>query len=128
MVDGDTAKVRIDGRSEYVRYIGIDTPEMSWEPGTQSEECAREAADLNAELLARGGDEGVTLIFDDEPRDRYDRLLAYVKVGGTLINEELLREGLATTLTIPPNDRYADEFSALENEARNSGMGIWGGC
>ena len=26
VVDGDTAKVWVDGESEYVRYIGIDTP------------------------------------------------------------------------------------------------------
>jgi micrococcal nuclease len=124
VVDGDTAVVSIDGRSEYVRYIGIDTPE-SVKPDTEPECFSYRASNENRRLVEG---RSVELEFDRELYDRYDRLLAYVRLDGQLVNEELLRKGLATTLTIPPNDRYADEFSALEDEARNSGMGIWGAC
>lgn len=119
VVDGDTALMRIDGRSEYVRYIGIDTPEMDWDQPYDSETCAPEATEFNESRL-KGG-KRVVLEFDEELRDRYDRILAYVRVDGRLLNAMLLSKGLAETLTIPPNDRYADRFSALEQAARAQG-------
>ncbi len=67
--------------------------------------------------------ETVRLVFDAERRDVYERLLAYVYVGDTFVNAELVRRGYATTLTIPPNDRYADMFARLEREA--SAAGSW---
>ena len=51
------------------------------------------------------------LVFDPEHRDVYGRLLAYVYVGDTFVNAELVRRGYATTLTIPPNDRFAARFA-----------------
>lgn len=124
VVDGDTAVMRIDGRSEYVRYIGIDTPE-SVKPDSPVECLGPESSDFNADRV-----EGrtVELEFDRELYDRYDRLLAYVRVDGRLVNAELLRRGLAETLTIPPNDRYADRFSALEQAAKDRPTGLWRFC
>ena len=125
VVDGDTAVMKVGGESVYVRYIGVDTPEMNWDRISDSEDCARDATDFNADQV-----EGrrVQLEFDRELYDRYDRLLAYVRVDGRLVNADLLRDGLATTLTIRPNDRYADRFSALEREARANSRGLWRGC
>jgi micrococcal nuclease len=118
VVDGDTALMRVDGRTESVRYIGIDTPEMNWDNPDDLGRCARKAiraTDFNESRLESG--RKVTLEFDEELRDRYKRILAYVRVDGRLLNAALLRRGLAETLTIPPNDRYADRFSALEQRA-----------
>lgn len=126
VVDGDTAVMTIGGRSEYVRYIGIDTPEMNWDNVPASEKCAIEATDFNESRLKAGNE--VELEFDEELRDRYDRILAYVRVDGRLLNADLLRKGLAETLTIPPNDRYADDFSALERKARERAPYLWPTC
>lgn len=125
VVDGDTARVLLDGRSESVRYIGIDTPEMNYEEG-QPDCFASQATDRNEELLGR--DDQVRLVFDKEKRDRYGRLLAYVYSGPTLLQEELLKGGYATTLEVPPNTSMADRFSKLEDEARDAGRGGWGEC
>lgn len=72
----------------------------------------------------------VRLEFDVERRDRYDRLLAYVRrvSDGMFVNAELVRSGYAQTMTIPPNVRYADRFLQLQREARREGRGLWGGC
>lgn len=125
VVDGDTAKVFFGGRSEYVRYIGIDTPE-SVKPGSPVECYGEEAKDFNQGLLAR--QPTVRLEFDREERDRYGRLLAYVYSGGTLLNAELLRRGYATTMAIPPNDSRAGQFERLERQARAAGRGLWSAC
>ena len=52
------------------------------------------------------------LVFGVERRDVYGRLLAYVYLGDRFVNAELVRRGLARTLTIPPNDRFAGRFEA----------------
>jgi micrococcal nuclease len=126
VVDGDTVRVRLGGRSEPVRYIGIDTPE-SKRPGTPVQCFARRAAAENARLV-RG--ERVRLVFDVERRDRFGRLLAYVyRVrDGVFVNAALVRGGFARTLTIPPNVRFAERFAALAREARRAGRGLWSAC
>ena len=54
------------------------------------------------------------LVFGVERRDVYGRLLAYVHLGSRFVNAILVRRGLARTLTIPPNDRFAPLFRRLE--------------
>jgi micrococcal nuclease len=126
VVDGDTVRVRLGGRSEPVRYIGVDTPE-SKRPGTPVQCFARRAAAENARLV-RG--ERVRLVFDVERRDRFGRLLAYVyRVrDGAFVNAALVRGGFARTLTIPPNVRFAERFAALAADARRAGRGLWSAC
>lgn len=122
VVDGDTIRVRYEGGDERVRYIGIDTPEVAHEPGETSEPFAEEATAANERLLGEGP---VRLVFDVERRDRYGRLLAYVYVDDAMVNEALLREGLAVVLTIPPNVRHAERFVAAQQEGRAAQEGLW---
>lgn len=124
VVDGDTAKVFYGGRSEYVRYIGIDTPE-SVKPNSPVECYGEESKRFNA-----GRIEGrrVRLVFDREKRDRYGRLLAYVYVGDDLLNAEILRRGYGTTMEISPNTSRAGQFARIEADARQAGRGLWSAC
>ncbi len=126
VVDGDTIKVRLDGRLETVRYIGVDTPETK-KPGTPVQ-CFGKAASHENERLVDG--ERVRLVVGVEPRDRYGRLLAYVRRArdGLFVNERLLAGGWARTLTIAPNDRYALRFRGVEARARATHTGLWGQC
>jgi micrococcal nuclease len=126
VVDGDTIAVRLHGRRERVRYIGVDTPE-SVKPGTPVECFAHAASDANARLVAG---RRVRLVLGRERRDRYGRLLAYVyRVSdGRFVNAELVRDGYAHTLTIPPNDRFAARFAALQALARRHRRGLWRAC
>ena len=117
--DGDTV-VLIDGRR--VRYIGMDTPELH-HPTKPVQYYAREAAEFNRQLV-----EGkqVRLEYDLERKDKYGRTLAYLYLpDGTFVNAELVRQGYAHTLTIPPNVRYADQFTQLQKEARTARRGLW---
>jgi micrococcal nuclease len=118
--------VSLGGRSEPVRYIGVDTPE-SRKPDTPVQCFARRAAAENARIV-RG--ERVRLVFDVERRDRFGRLLAYVYRArdGVFVNAALVRGGFARTLTIPPNVRFAGRFAALAAEARRAGRGLWSAC
>jgi micrococcal nuclease len=124
VVDGDTVEVQLDGTEEDVRYIGVDTPETV-KPDTPVQCFGPQASDFNHRLVER---ERVRLVFGEERRDVYGRLLAYVYLEGRFVNAELLRRGLARTLTIPPNDRFARRFKRLQMAAARAGRGLWGAC
>lgn len=126
VVDGDTVVVRAGGRLERVRYIGVDTPE-SVKPGVPVQCWAKRASRENAALVAG---RPVRLVLGREPRDRYGRLLAYVYrvPDGLLVNERLVRDGAARTLTIAPNTALAARLAAVEAGARAAGRGLWGAC
>ena len=119
-VDGDTV-VLVGG--ERVRYIGVDTPELH-HPRKPVQPYAREAMEFNRRLVEG---EKVRLELDVEQRDKYGRLLAYVFLeDGRFVNAELLKEGYAQLLTIPPNVRYVDLFTGLQKQAREAKRGLWG--
>lgn len=124
VVDGDTIEVQLGGREEDVRYIGVDTPETV-KPGAPVDCFGPQASTFNHRLVER---RQVRLVFDSERRDVYDRLLAYVYLGDRFVNAELVRRGLARTLNIPPNDRFAGRLKRLEMAAARRGRGLWGAC
>jgi len=127
VVDGDTLVVRITGRDERVRLIGIDTPE-SVKPNTPVQCFALEASARTKALLPGGTP--VRLERDAELRDRYNRLLAYVYRAddGLFVNLALTREGFAQPYTYPPNVAHSDDFVAAASEARQSRRGLWNRC
>jgi micrococcal nuclease len=117
--------VRVIAGSRTVRYIGVDTPETV-KPGEPVQCFGKAASDFNRRLVAG---RRVRLVLGRERRDRYGRLLAYVRLqSGPLVEDELLRGGYARTLTIPPNDDRARHFAALERKARGERRGLWGAC
>jgi micrococcal nuclease len=124
VVDGDTIEARIGGKVEDVRLIGIDTPETV-KPGAPVE-CFGPRASRFTHRLLEG--RAVRLVFGVERRDTYGRLLAYAHLGRRFVNAGLVRRGLARTLTIPPNDRFAPLFRRLELRAGRAGRGLWGAC
>ncbi|MFN2503572.1 MAG: thermonuclease family protein [Acidimicrobiales bacterium] len=124
VVDGDTIVVA-GGHS--VRLIGVDTPETK-DPRRPVQCYGREAAAFLSSLLPKGT--AVRLVGDEEPRDVYDRALAYAYrlPDGLFVNAELVRNGYAQVLTIPPNVAHSEEFVALAADARNANRGLWSAC
>jgi len=122
VIDGDTIELS-DGRR--VRYIGIDTPEKGYEKEKKDECFAYQASEKNRNLVEG---KNVELLKDISATDKYGRLLRYVFVEGELVQEELLREGYADVLTIPPDVRNAKSFRELRDLAREEKRGLWGAC
>lgn len=124
VIDGDTIEARFGGRSEDVRLIGVDTPETV-KPDTPVQCFGPRASHFEHQLLER---RRVRLVFGVERRDVYGRLLAYVYLGRLFVNAELVRRGLARTLAIAPNTRFASRFRRLELAAARAGRGLWRMC
>jgi Micrococcal nuclease (thermonuclease) homologs len=127
VVDGDTVDVTIDGQSERVRLIGIDTPETK-KPNTPVQCYGPEATTFTKSLLP--ADTPLHLERDVVARDDYGRMLAYVYLvgDGTFVNMSIIRQGYARPLTIPPNVAHADEFVQAARTAEANNIGLWSGC
>jgi len=57
--------------------------------------------------------------------DKYGRLLRYVYVDDIFVNAELVRAGLACAKAYPPDTKHQDYLEKLEQEARQTGRGMW---
>ena len=126
IVDGDTLKASVDGEETYIRLIGVDTPEsVADESYKDNTEEGRIAADYMHGLLDGGI---VYLEYDSEPADVYGRFLCYVYLDdkSTMVNELLLANGYARTMTIEPNVKHVERLHAAEALARKKGAGFWG--
>lgn len=126
VVDGDTIIADFDGESERVRYIGIDTPE-SVQPNQPVEPLGREASDRNVDLIDVEGGGWLCLERDVSERDRFERLLRHPWLpDGSLLTETLVREGLATVVTFPPDVKHHDSrLIPAQEQARLAAVGIW---
>ena len=122
VVDGDTLLLVC---GERVRLIGSDTPETV-KPDHPAEPFGHEATAFTAQFVAEGNGD-VRLEFDGPRKDQYDRFLATVWVGDRMLNEELLRAGLAR---LRSEFRFSPPLKArlrrAEEEARNAQRGIHG--
>ncbi len=118
VVDGDTIKLE---NGQVVRYIGIDTPETV-HPSKPVQCFGKEASAKNKELV--NGKE-VRLVKDVSETDKYGRLLRYVYVGDTFVNDYLVRNGFANSSTYPPDVKYQEQFKKAEEEARTNKRGLW---
>lgn len=121
--DGDTIEVKdAAGTSYRVRYIGIDTPEMEYE--TMTPEClAKEATKRNTELVQG---RQVTLTRDVSDTDKYGRLLRYVAVLGEDVGGQLVTEGYAKPLSVPPDVARLSDYRQSAKAAEAAGKGLWG--
>ena len=125
VVDGDTIRVRLGGRTyERVRLIGVDSQEL---------DDARERVRFMAFLAKRFTftrlyQAEVELLPGPEERDSYGRLLAFVRLAdGEVFNVTLVREGYAFAyLKFPFDEKLRKELKAAETEARQAGRGLWG--
>jgi len=126
VVDGDTLKVTVSGRTDTVRVIGLDTPE-SVKPGTQVE-CYALQASAEAKLLLPVGS-AIRLQADrtQAARDRYGRLLAHVWLAdGTLFAERMIRGGFGIhDIYEGVPSIYASRLAAAEAAARAALRGLW---
>jgi micrococcal nuclease len=121
--DGDTITVRLDGHTEKVRLVGIDSPELH-DDRQDYRDVAYAAKNYARSLLG-----GETVTLDADPRqgdrDRYGRLLRYVVLDdGTNVNEIMVRKGYAHVYT-RYNFALKARFKLAEDEAKRGRLGVW---
>ncbi|MEK7480153.1 MAG: thermonuclease family protein [Patescibacteria group bacterium] len=122
VIDGDT--VELEDKIK-VRLLGVNAPERG--------ECYFEESKKTLDSLLEGST--VLVEKDMTGKDRFGRLLRYVKIpaddpeGDDLfVNNELVRRGAATALSIAPDTKYRDLFATAQREAKKAKTGLWGVC
>lgn len=122
--DGDTFWF-IDETNQSVkaRLIGIDAPESHASEHKQVQYFGKEAKAYLTNLLLN---KKIRLETDVAPRDKFGRLLVYAWLeDSTFVNADLIEQGYARLLTIPPNIRFAESFIKLQEDARENHRGLW---
>jgi endonuclease YncB( thermonuclease family) len=127
VADGDTISVRLHGRDQEVRLIGIDTPE-SVRPGVPVECGAIAASNAMKHMLSPG--DRVRLVADpsQDRRDQYGRLLRYVERGGRDVGERQVAKGNANVYVFDNPFARLSVYNAAEERARDANRGVWGRC
>lgn len=124
VVDGDTISVNIDGLSQTIRMIGLDTPETV-DPRTTVQCFGVEASNKAKEIL---DGTKVKLIKDESQgdKDKYNRLLRYVFLeDGTNFNKMMIEEGYGHEYTYNIPYEYQEEFKQAELDAQKNKKGLW---
>ncbi len=124
--DGDTITVDMNGTTERIRFIGVDTPETQ-DPRTSVQCFGKAASEFTKSLV---GTSAVRLEADPQNtnRDRYNRLLRYVYLpDGRLVNAEIIRQGYGFAYVLFPFSKM-EEFRELERQAREQNLGLWSAC
>jgi len=124
VIDGDTLEVYINGQTEKVRLIGVDTPETV-HPSKPVECFGIEASNKAKAIL-----EGKSVRLESDPsqgdRDKYQRLLRYVFLeDNTNFNQMMIKQGYAHEYTYNLPYKYQAEFKQAEEKARTNKAGLW---
>jgi micrococcal nuclease len=111
VTDGDTLKVLdADKRQLTCRLYGIDAPEKSQAFG-QAAKTALSTMTFNRMVE-----------IDITGRDRYNRAICKIKVGGLDVNKELVAKGMAWMYRRYTND---PAYHVAESAARTRLLGVW---
>lgn len=123
VVDGDTVKVSINGTTETLRLIGLDTPETV-DPRKTVQCFGKEASNKAKELLT-----GKKVRIETDPsqgeKDKYGRTLAYIYVDGILYNKYMIEQGYAHEYTYNTPYKYQADFKLAQKNAETNKVGLW---
>lgn len=108
--DGDTISVLHGGKAEIVRLYGIDCPE-------RRQPFGKRAKKFTSDMVL-----GKPVEILPVTEDRYGTTVAWVFIGGKVLNIELLRAGLAWHYREYLSDR---DLLLFEKEARGKNRGLW---
>ena len=112
--DGDTITVLRDRHPQKIRLYGIDCPEKRQPFGTRAKQ-------FTSDMVF-----GKAVEVDPVDTDRYGRTVAFVVVGNRLLNEELIRSGLAWVYDRYCYDSICDNWKNFQLRARLDKRGLWG--
>ena len=120
-VDGDTAWFTLNGEKIKTRFLAIDTPEST----NKIEPYGKEASDFTCNLLTNA--KTIEIEYDDssDKLDKYDRHLVWVFVDGKLLQDLIIKEGLADVAYLYGDYQYTDILKNSLKEAKNNKINMW---
>jgi len=124
VVDGDTIDILVNGKTERLRLIGINTPEV-FDPRKPVKCFGREASN-NAHKLLDGAKVKIAADPSQDDKDVYGRFLRYVwRSDGLFYNLSAIKGGFAYEYTFNVPYKYQTEFKAAQKYAQDNSLGLW---
>ncbi len=124
VIDGDTFDVSLNGTTQRIRTIGMDTPETV-DPRKPVQCFGKESSNKASELLLN---KKVRLDLDPTQGDKdiYARLLRYVyREDGLFFNKTMIEEGYAHEYTYNIPYKFQSDFKAAQQTAKEKQVGLW---
>lgn len=125
-IDGDTTEFILEGKNVVTRYLLIDTPETV-KQGLDVQPMGKDASNRTKELLEQATT--IELMLDKgnaTDNTESKRLLAYVFVDGELLQNILVREGLARVAVYDSkNVMFLETLEKSAEIAKEKKVGIW---
>jgi len=120
-VDGDTAWFNLNNETIKVRFLAIDTPEYT----SEIEAYGKEASEFTCNMLTKA--KKIEIEYDDnsEKLDKYDRHLVWVFVDDELLQDLIIKEGLAEVDYLYDDYKYTDTLKNSELLAKTNKVGMW---
>ena len=118
VLDGATIEVATNNQTWQVKYIGLDAPSIV----APAEWQAPQSYGLN-ERLVNG--QNVILVQDVTDVDAQGFYPRYVIAGNTFVNYEIIRSGMASAASLPPDTACQNSFLSAQVEAQAAVLGVW---
>lgn len=122
--DWDTIKINYNWTKTTLRLIWVDAPE-SFTTRFGYKECYwDEASDYLKKLLSW---KNISIELDESQwdKDKFGRLLAYIKLDWENINAKLIQEWYAYEYTYDTTYKYQKQFQDLQTQAKQANKWLW---
>ena len=124
VINGDKFVILDGNKEQIIQLAGVDTPDLSKEPGEPDEFYSREALSY---LKSRIEGQEIYLEFGKPKVDVFKQWRAYVYLkDGTFMNLEMLKQGYAAVFTYYEFPERS-QFLTAQYEATKSKNGMWQG-
>lgn len=120
-VDGDTAWVILNNESIKLRFLAIDTPEST----NKIEEYGKEASEFTCNYLTNASKLEIEYDEDSDKLDKYDRHLVWVFVDNELLQDLIVKNGLAEIKYIYGDYKYLDILNDSLESAKQNELNLW---
>lgn len=122
-VDGDTAKVKLNQKEIKIRFLAVDTPETK-HPTKGEEPYGKESSEYTCNKLKKAKKIELEYDSNSDKTDKYDRHLVWVFIDDSLLQAELIKNGLASVAYLYDDYKYTSLLQDYETTAKLNKVGI----
>ena len=123
-VDGDTANFVLNNEVIKVRMLAIDTPETK-HPTIKEEPFGLLSSEFTCNELKNANKIEIEYDSNSGKLDKYNRHLAWVWVDGYLLQDKIIKEGLAEVAYLYGDYKYTGTLENHQAIAKSEKVGIW---
>lgn len=124
-IDGDTASVLLNNEEIKIRFLAIDTPETK-HPTKGEEPFGKDASNFTCDKLTNANKIEIEYDINSDKKDKYDRYLVWVWIDDYLLQDELIKNGLAEVAYLYGDYKYTGTLEDHQSISKANKVGIWG--